>query len=113
MLNAVMKFDPGEDVNALRDMVHRRAQERIKPMAQEIDKSNSSPNELWPEAGEMGLLGSATAEAYGGAGCHAVCMWSRLGTLRWTLPWGLSDGAHAVIRAVSRGDAPQIRAVQG
>jgi len=37
MFNASMTFDLGEDVNALRDMVHRWAQERVKPMALEID----------------------------------------------------------------------------
>ena len=33
MFNASMTFDLGEDVNALRDVVHRWAQERVKPMA--------------------------------------------------------------------------------
>ena len=41
MFTASMKFDLGEDVEALREMVHRWAQERVKPMAVEqslIDK---------------------------------------------------------------------------
>jgi len=33
MFNAVMRFHLGEDVNALREMVHRWAQERVKPIA--------------------------------------------------------------------------------
>ena len=57
MFNAVMQFDLGEDVNALREMVHRWAQERVKPMAAEIDSSNSFPAELWREMGDLGLLG--------------------------------------------------------
>ena len=68
MFNAVMNFDLGEDVNAIRDMVHRFAQERIKPMAANVDLTNEFPNELWREFGEMGLLGVTTPEAYGGAG---------------------------------------------
>ena len=68
MFNAVMNFDLGEDVNAIRDMVHRWAQDRIKPIAAEVDASNEFPNDLWREFGDMGLLGVTTPEEYGGAG---------------------------------------------
>ena len=34
-----MKFDLGEDVHALQESVHRWAQERVKPMAAEIDRT--------------------------------------------------------------------------
>ncbi|KPA23063.1 Acyl-CoA dehydrogenase [Shimia sp. SK013] len=63
-----MTFDLGEDINALRDMVHRFAQERIKPMAAEIDQKNEFPNELWKEFGDLGLLGVTVPEEFGGAG---------------------------------------------
>jgi len=96
MFNAVMKFDLGEDVNALRDMVHRWAQERIKPMAHEIDKSNSFPNELWAEMGELGLLGITTPEAYGGAGmsylAHVIAVEE---IARASASVSLSYGAHS------------------
>lgn len=62
-----MNFDLGEDINALREMVHRFAQERIKPMAAEIDQKNEFPNELWKEFGELGLLGVTVPEEFGGA----------------------------------------------
>ncbi|MEY8838203.1 acyl-CoA dehydrogenase family protein, partial [Cribrihabitans sp. XS_ASV171] len=68
MFTATMQFDLGEDVNALREMVHRWAQERVKPMAAEIDKTNEFPNALWREMGELGLLGITVPEEYGGAG---------------------------------------------
>ena len=68
MFLSSMSFDLGEDVNALRDMVHAWAQDRVKPMAAEIDRSNSFPSELWTEMGELGLLGVTVDEAYGGAG---------------------------------------------
>ena len=71
-----MTFDLGEDVEALREMVHRWAQERVKPLAGEIDRENAFPNELWREMGELGLLGVTVEEDYGGAGmgylAHAV-----------------------------------------
>ena len=58
MFNASMQFDLGDEVNALRDMVHRWAQDRVKPMAQEIDQKNEFPPELWAEMGELGLVAS-------------------------------------------------------
>ncbi|WP_299927460.1 isovaleryl-CoA dehydrogenase [uncultured Pelagimonas sp.] len=67
MFLASMTFDLGEDVNALRDMVHKWAQERVKPMAAEIDSTNEFPNELWTEMGELGLLGITVPEKFGGA----------------------------------------------
>jgi len=65
MFNASMQFDLGDDVNALRDMVHRWAQDRVKPMAQQIDQSNVFPAELWKEMGDLGLLGVTVPEAFG------------------------------------------------
>ena len=67
MFTASMTFDLGDEVNALRDMVHRWAQDRVKPMAAEIDRSNAFPAELWAEMGELGLLGVTVPEEFGGA----------------------------------------------
>jgi len=55
MFNATMKFDLGDDVNALRETVHRFAQEKIKPIAAEVDKTNVFPAHLWREMGDLGL----------------------------------------------------------
>ena len=68
MFNASMNFACGEDVEALRDMVHRWAQDRVAPMAAEIDAKNEFPSELWMEMGEVGLHGITVPEEYGGAG---------------------------------------------
>ena len=68
MFTQGMEFDLGEDVNALREMVHRWAQERVKPLAAEVDRRNEFPNELWTEMGELGLLGITVPEAWGGSG---------------------------------------------
>ena len=68
MFTASMRFDLGEDVEALREAVHRWAQERVKPLAGEIDRSNTFPPALWKEMGEMGLLGITVPEEFGGAG---------------------------------------------
>lgn len=48
-------------------MVHKWAQERVKPMAADIDRTNEFPNELWTEMGDLGLLGVTVPEEFGGA----------------------------------------------
>ena len=68
MFTESMNFALGDDIEALRDMVHRWAQERVAPMAAEIDASNEFPSELWREMGELGLLGVTVPEEFGGAG---------------------------------------------
>jgi len=96
MFNAVMNFDLGEDVNAIRDMVHRWAQDRIKPIAAVVDEKNEFPNELWREFGEMGLLGVTTPERYGGADmsylAHVVAVEE---IARASASVALSYGAHS------------------
>ncbi len=96
MFTASMRFDLGEEVNALRDMVHRFAQERIRPIAAEIDKSNEFPAGLWREMGELGLLGITVPEEYGGAGmgylAHVVAVEE---IARASASVSLSYGAHS------------------
>ncbi|MFU8897312.1 MAG: isovaleryl-CoA dehydrogenase [Roseinatronobacter sp.] len=96
MFTASMTFDLGEDVNALREMVHRWAQERVKPMAAEIDRSNTFPNELWREMGELGLLGITVPEEMGGAGmgylAHVIAVEE---IARASASVSLSYGAHS------------------
>ena len=96
MFHASMTFDLGEDVNSLRDMVHGWAQNRVKPMAAEIDQSNAFPPALWPEMGELGLLGITVDEDYGGAGmsylAHTVAIEE---IARASASVSLSYGAHS------------------
>src|SRR6056297_2612761 len=91
-----MTFDLGEDVNALREMVHKWAQERVKPLAAEIDRSNDFPAPLWQEMGELGLLGITVPEELGGAGmgylAHTVAIEE---IARASASVSLSYGAHS------------------
>jgi isovaleryl-CoA dehydrogenase len=96
MFTASMRFDLGDEVNALRDMVHAFAQERIKPMAAEIDKANLFPAELWKELGDLGLLGITVPEEFGGVGlgylAHVVAVEE---IARASASVSLSYGAHS------------------
>ena len=96
MFLASMKFDLGEEVEALRDMVHRWSQERVKPMAAEIDQKNAFPPELWPEMGALGMLGITVSEEFGGADmgylAHTVAVEE---VARASASVSLSYGAHS------------------
>ncbi len=96
MFTASMNFALGEDIEALRDMVHRWAQERVAPMAAQIDADNAFPPELWCEMGELGLLGVTVPESYGGAGmgylAHTVVVEE---IARASASVSLSYGAHS------------------
>ena len=96
MFNATMKFDLGDDVNALRDTVHRFAQDRIKPIAAEVDQTNIFPEHLWREMGDLGLLGMTVPEEDGGTGmgylAHTVAVEE---IARASASVSLSYGAHS------------------
>ena len=96
MFHGSMTFDLGEDVNALRDMVHRWAQDRVKPLAAQTDQDNVFPEELWQEMGELGLLGITVPEDQGGAEmgylAHVVAVEE---IARASASVSLSYGAHS------------------
>ncbi|WP_038365521.1 isovaleryl-CoA dehydrogenase [Bosea sp. UNC402CLCol] len=89
-------FDLGETADAIRDTVHAFAQEKIAPRAEEIDRTNQFPRDLWPEMGALGLHGMTVDEEHGGSGlgylehCIAVEEVSRA-----SASVGLSYGAHS------------------
>ncbi len=89
-------FGLGDDIDALRDSVAQFARDRIAPLAADIDRDNRFPRELWPQMGELGLLGLTVEEAFGGAGmgylAHVVAMEE---ISRASAAVGLSYGAHS------------------
>ncbi len=89
-------FGLGEDIDLLRDTVRAFAADRIAPRAAAIDHDNEFPRDLWPELGELGLLGITVEEQYGGAGlgylAHVVAMEE---ISRASASVGLSYGAHS------------------
>jgi len=93
---AAFDFGLGETIDALRDAVREFAQARIAPLAEATDRDNQFPNQLWPELGEMGLLGLTVEEDYGGTNmgylAHVVAMEE---ISRASASIGLSYGAHS------------------
>jgi isovaleryl-CoA dehydrogenase len=89
-------FGLGEDADMLRDAVQTFAQNAIAPRAAEIDATNQFPRDLWPQLGDMGLLGVTVEEQYGGAGLgyieHVIAMEE---ISRASASVGLSYGAHS------------------
>ena len=71
-------FDLGETADAIRETVRDFAQEKIAPRAEEIDRTNLFPRDLWPQMGELGLHGITVEEEYGGTGLgyleHVIAM---------------------------------------
>ena len=96
MFESSMKFNFGEEIDELRDLVHRWAQERLKPSAARIDGENAFPRELWRELGDLGLLGITADPDYGGAGmgylAHTVAVEE---IARASASVSLSYGAHS------------------
>ena len=96
MFNHSMNFALGEEIEALRTLAHRWAQERIKQISSEIDKTNEFPSELWKEMGELGLLGITVDEEFGGVNmgylAHTVAVEE---VARASASVSLSYGAHS------------------
>ncbi len=57
-----------ETTRQVRDSVAAFSAERIAPLAQDVDRTDSFPRHLWPELGALGVLGITADEADGGAG---------------------------------------------
>jgi isovaleryl-CoA dehydrogenase len=89
-------FGLGADNDMLRKSVADFAQDRIAPRADEIDRSNQFPRDLWPEMGALGLHGITVEEEYGGSGqgylAHCIAMEE---VSRASAAVGLSYGAHS------------------
>jgi isovaleryl-CoA dehydrogenase len=96
MFGSGMNFGLGEDIDALRDMVQRWAGDKLAPRAAQIDESNEAPKDLWPQMGELGLLGITADPDFGGTGmgylAHVVATEE---ISRASASVGLSYAAHS------------------
>src|SRR5215475_1346990 len=91
-----LDFDLGPEIDMLRATVRDFAEDRIAPLAAEIDRTDRFPVELCPDMGALGLHGITVEDEYGGAGmgylAHCVAMEE---VSRASASVGLSYGAHS------------------
>jgi isovaleryl-CoA dehydrogenase len=96
LFDKTMNFALGDEIDALRDTVQRWAAANLAPRAADIDASNAFPSDLWPQLGQLGLLGITADEGVGGSGqgyvAHVVAMEE---LSRASASVGLSYGAHS------------------
>ncbi|MCT8999692.1 isovaleryl-CoA dehydrogenase [Chelativorans intermedius] len=110
MFMQTLGFGLGEEIEALRETVHRFAQEKIAPLAAEADARNDFPAPLWAEIGALGLLGITAEPEFGGSGmgylAHVVAMEE---ISRACAAVGLSYGAHSnlCVNQISRWGTPE------
>jgi isovaleryl-CoA dehydrogenase len=91
-----LRYGHDETIELLRESVSAFSREQIAPRAEEIDRSNGFPRDLWPRLGELGVLGITVSEEYGGVGlgylAHCIAMEE---ISRASGSVGLSYGAHS------------------
>jgi short-chain 2-methylacyl-CoA dehydrogenase len=63
-----MDFSLNEEQLAIKNTAREFAEQEIKPLAEEMDRTGAFPYELVRKMGEIGLLGLPFPEEYGGAG---------------------------------------------
>ncbi|WP_068083881.1 isovaleryl-CoA dehydrogenase [Polycladidibacter stylochi] len=113
MFSNSLNFGLGEEIDALREMTQRWAQEKLAPRAAQIDATNTFAADLWPQLGELGLLGVTADPAYGGSGmgylAHVVAVEE---ISRASASIGLSYGAHSnlCVNQINRHGTPEQKA---
>src|SRR6478609_2893309 len=96
MTDAMLDFDLGEMADTIRDTTKRFADDKMAPIAAEIDETDEFPRHLWPQMGELGLHGITVEEEDGGLGLgyleHVIAQEE---IARASASVGLSYGAHS------------------
>jgi isovaleryl-CoA dehydrogenase len=91
-----LSFDLSDEINLVRDTVYQFAQAELTPKAEEIDRDNQFPTDIWRKFGDLGLLGITVDENYGGSNmgylAHVIAMEE---ISRASASVGLSFGAHS------------------
>jgi len=67
-----LNFDLDQEHELVRSTVREFAQQRVAPVAEELDRESRFPYELVGELAELGLMGMTIPEEYGGGGADTV-----------------------------------------
>ncbi|MBL6814100.1 MAG: isovaleryl-CoA dehydrogenase [Pseudomonadales bacterium] len=89
-------FGHGEMIGQLRDSVANFCAKELAPRAAEIDRDNEFPRDLWPQLGDLGVLGMTVPAEYGGVDMGYLAHTIVLEEIsRASGSVGLSYGAHS------------------
>ncbi|MGB9852726.1 MAG: acyl-CoA dehydrogenase [Candidatus Kapaibacteriota bacterium] len=85
-----------EEQKMLREMVSKFAKEKIAPVASENERNHRFPADIIREAGELGLMGIAYPQEYGGAGMDFISYFLAIEEIsRWCASTGVIISAHS------------------
>lgn len=65
-------MDFSQEFDLLRKTVNSFMKREIEPIAEEMDRKDEWPKDMWNKLGELGVLGLTVPEEYGGAGLGPV-----------------------------------------
>ena len=90
-----MKLDATEEQQMIQAMAREFAETAIRPVAAEIDREGRFPHETVKRMGELGLMGVAIPEPWGGSGADTVAYVLALEEI------AKACGSHAAIMSVN------------
>lgn len=92
----MLQFNLGEDIDMIRDSVRSFVDDKIMPRADEIDRTDTFPRDLWKPIGDLGLHGLTVSEDYGGVSMGYTAQAIAVEEIsRASASVGLSFGAHS------------------
>jgi isovaleryl-CoA dehydrogenase len=92
----MLEFNLGEELDMMRASVRSFVDDKILPRADEIDRTDSFPRDLWEPLGALGLHGLTVSEEYGGVAMGYTAQAIAVEEIsRASASVGLSFGAHS------------------
>lgn len=92
----MLQFNLGEEIDMMRDSLRSFVDDKIMPRADEIDRTDTFPRDLWEPLGALGLHGLTVSEDYGGVGMGYTAQAIAVEEIsRASASVGLSFGAHS------------------
>ncbi|MCX5874466.1 MAG: acyl-CoA dehydrogenase family protein [Deltaproteobacteria bacterium] len=91
-----MDFDLTDEQRLVQKNVHQFMRKEIEPIAEQIDREDRFPVDIWKKMGELGVLGVTIPEEYGGSGFDLLTAVLVIEQIARTCPaLAVSYGAHA------------------